>query len=355
MPDPRFYEARPAASLGELAMLVGATISDPEATGRLIEGVASLGGATVRDIAFCADRRHLGDLAATAAGACFVGEAQASAAPRSCATVLTPWPQAAYAAAADRLFRPLALTPGAPPVDPSAEIEDGVTLSPGVVVGPRARIGRGTVIGAAAFIGPGVALGRDCVIGPRAVIGFALLGDRIRIHAGAVIGEPGFGAAPGARGVIDIPQLGRVILQDGVTIGANSCVDRGAFDDTVIGENTKIDNLVQIGHNVLIGRNCLLAAHTGISGSTVIGDGCMLGGRVGIADHITVGPGARIAAAAGVMKDIPAGESWGGFPARTMIRWMRETATLSRLARRDGTKRGAASGDAGTKTAHDRE
>jgi UDP-3-O-[3-hydroxymyristoyl] glucosamine N-acyltransferase len=349
MPDPRFYEARPAAFLGELAALVGAKLSDPEAAGRLIEGVASLGAATVRDIVFCADRRHAGDLAATAAGACFVTEAQASAAPPSCAVLVTPLPQAAYAAAADRLFRPWTLARGAPLVDPSAVLEDEVTLSPGVVVGPRARIGRGTTVGAGAFIGPGVAMGRDCVIGPRAVVGFSLLGDRVRIHAGAIIGEPGFGAAAGPRGVVDIPQLGRVILQDGVTVGANSCIDRGAFDDTVIGENTKIDNLVQIGHNVIIGRNCLLAAHTGISGSTVIGDGCMLGGRVGIADHVTVGPGARIAAAAGVMKDIPAGESWGGFPARTMMRWMRETATLSRLAKREGARR-----DGGTKTAHDR-
>jgi UDP-3-O-[3-hydroxymyristoyl] glucosamine N-acyltransferase len=344
MPDPRFYEARPAASLGELAGLVGARLADPDAAGRMVGGVASLNTATARDVAFCADHRHLADLAATAAGACFVTEGQASGAPPACVALTTPFPQAAYAAAADRLCRAWTLAPGAPAVDPSAEIEEDVTLSPGAVVGPRVRIGRGTVVGPGAYVGPGVAIGRDCVIGARAVIGFALLGDRVRILAGAVIGEPGFGAAAGPRGVVDIPQLGRVILQDGVTVGANSCIDRGAFDDTVIGENTKIDNLVQIGHNVIIGRNCLLAAHTGISGSTVIGDGCMLGGRVGIADHITVGPGARIAAAAGVMKDIPAGESWGGFPARTMMRWMRETATLSRLARRDG----------GTKTAHDR-
>ncbi|HLZ82269.1 MAG TPA: UDP-3-O-(3-hydroxymyristoyl)glucosamine N-acyltransferase [Caulobacteraceae bacterium] len=334
MPDPRFFEVRPPASLGELAALVGARLADPEAAGRLIQGVASLTAATPGDVAFCADRRHAADLGATAAGACFVAEVQAGAAPPTCVVLVTPLPQAAYAAAADRLFRPWTLAPGAPPVDPSAEIEDGVTLAPGAVVGPRARLGRGTVVGPGAYVGPGVAVGRDCAIGARAVVGFALLGDRVRILAGAVIGEPGFGAAAGPRGVIDIPQLGRVILQDGVTVGANSCIDRGAFGDTVIGENTKIDNLVQIGHNVVIGRNCLLAAHTGISGSTVIGDGCMLGGRVGIADHITVGPGARLAAAAGVMNDIPAGESWGGFPARPMIRWMRETATLTRLARR---------------------
>jgi UDP-3-O-[3-hydroxymyristoyl] glucosamine N-acyltransferase len=334
MPDPRFYEVRPPASLGELSALVGAKLADPEAAGRLIEGVASLAAATAKDIAYCADRRHGAELAATGAGACFVNQGQAPAAPPSCAALVTPLPQAAYAAAADRLFRAWTLAPGAPPVDPSAEMEDDVTLSPGAVVGPRARLGRGTVVGPGAYVGPGVAVGRHCTIGARAVIGFALLGDRVRIHAGAVIGEPGFGAAPGPRGVVDVPQLGRVILQDGVTVGANSCIDRGAFDDTVIGENTKIDNLVQIGHNVIIGRNCLLAAHTGVSGSTVIGDGCMLGGRVGIADHITVGPGARLAAAAGVMNDIPAGESWGGFPARPMIRWLRETATLTRLARR---------------------
>jgi UDP-3-O-[3-hydroxymyristoyl] glucosamine N-acyltransferase len=166
------------------------------------------------------------------------------------------------------------------------------------------------------------------------VIGFALVGDNVRILANSVIGEAGFGLAPGAKGLIDVPQLGRVIIQDGVSIGACSCVDRGAFDDTVIGENSKIDNLVQVAHNVVIGRNCVVAGHCGLSGSTVLGDGAQLGGRVGLADHVTIGAGARLAAASGVMRDVPAGETWAGIPATPARQWFREMAWLTRAASR---------------------
>ncbi len=331
MPDSRFYEVLAPASTSELAALTGARVAGAE---RLIAGVGSLTGATTDDLSFCADGRHLGELEATLAGACFVIDRLVSSVPQSCVTLITAFPQAAYAQAANRLVRPRSFGFSWSSVDPSAILEDGVIISPGARVGPGARIGSGTVIGPGAIIGPGVAIGRDGYVGPCAVVGFALLGDRVRIHAGVIIGEPGFGAAPGPRGVVDVPQLGRVILQDGVTVGANSCIDRGAFDDTVVGENTKIDNLVQIAHNVVIGRNCLLAAQTGISGSTVIEDGCMLGGQVGITDHVTIGAGARLAAAAGVMKNVPSGETWGGTPARPLGRWMRETATLARMAKR---------------------
>jgi UDP-3-O-[3-hydroxymyristoyl] glucosamine N-acyltransferase len=211
-----------------------------------------------------------------------------------------------------------------------------VVLGAGVVIAAGAMIGRGTRIGANTVIGPGVTIGRGCDIGANATIGFAMIGDRVKIFAGAVLGEAGFGATGGAQGLIDIPQLGRVIVQDGVSIGANTTVDRGAYEDTVIGENTKIDNLVQIAHNVRVGRNCVMAAHTGISGSVNIGDGAQFGGRAGVADHVTIGSGARVGAAAGVMKDIPAGETWGGMPARPIRHWLKETAWLARMASRRG-------------------
>ena len=331
MPDPRFYKALAPLSLADLAGRSGARLSG-RSPSELILGVAPLAKATVGDVTFLADRKHAADLRAGSAGACFVRADDAGLLPDGCAALVTDKPQAAWAIAAGLLHAPLEHDTGAGPIHPSASFEEGAVVEYGAVVGPGAAIGRGTRIGPGAVIGPGVAIGRDCRIGAGAVIGFALIGDRVSIHAGAVIGEPGFGATAGGRGVIDIPQLGRVILQDAVTVGANSCIDRGAHDDTSVGENTKIDNFVHIAHNVSLGRNCVLAAYTGISGSTVIGDGVQFGGKAGIADHLTIGAGAGIGAAASVFKDVPAGEVWTGFPARPLKRWMRETAWLARRA-----------------------
>jgi len=333
MPDPRFFEDLGPIELGELAVLSGARLMDLSAASRVIRSVSVVAGAPADSITFASDSGYLDQVRATTAAACFLRERDAAAAPEGCSVLVTSTPQAAYAMAAGRLHSPRTAT-GEAGVSALAQLEAGVILGPGVVIGAGAQIGRGTRIGANSVIGPGVALGRDCEISANVTIGFALIGDRVRILAGAAIGEPGFGATLGAAGLIDIPQLGRVIIQDGVSIGANSCVDRGAFNDTVIGENTKIDNQVQIAHNVRVGRNCVMAAHTGISGSVTIGDGVQFGGRAGVTDHVTIGDGARVGAASGVMKDVPAGETWVGMPARPVRRWMREAAWLARMAGR---------------------
>jgi UDP-3-O-[3-hydroxymyristoyl] glucosamine N-acyltransferase len=319
--------------LGALARLTGATLGRPESSGPAIVGVAPLDRAGPADVAFVGDRKHVAALRATKAGACFVHEAQLAEVPEGCVALVTGKPQFAWVQAANALHSAKHHEPCASLVHPDADLEEGVVLAPNVTVSAGVRIGRGTRIAPGAVIGPGVAIGRDCEIGPNVSIGFALLGDRVKIYAGARIGEAGFGATAGAAGVVDVPQLGRVILQDGVTIGANSCVDRGAWDDTVIGENTKLDNQVHIAHNVRVGRNCVMAAYSGISGSVTIGDGCAFGGRTGVADHVTIGDGVQIAAGAGVFRDVPSGETWGGIPAQPIRNWLRETALLSRMAR----------------------
>ncbi|MEM1391239.1 MAG: UDP-3-O-(3-hydroxymyristoyl)glucosamine N-acyltransferase, partial [Pseudomonadota bacterium] len=183
-------------------------------------------------------------------------------------------------------------------------------------------------------IGPGVQIGHDCEIGPNATIQCAFLGNHVKIYAGAHIGETGFGVLFDQSGPQDIAHWGRAILQDNVTVGAGSCIDRGVFEDTIIGEGTKLDNVVQIAHNAVIGRNCLFASFTGISGSTTVGDGVIMGGRVGIADHLTIGDGARLTADAGVMTDVPAGETWGGRPAKPFRQFLREVAWLQRQVKR---------------------
>jgi UDP-3-O-[3-hydroxymyristoyl] glucosamine N-acyltransferase len=330
MPDPRFFQDRGVISLQAVAELAGAVLADASHGQRTISGAAPLNRAGEEEVSFFSDPRYVDDLARTGAGACFLPANLADKAPRGCIVLVTPEVQLAFAKLAAHLHPPHAMEGGGPQLHPTAVIEDDVLIAPGAVIGPRAVIGRGSKIGANAVIGPGVEIGRDCEIGPRASVSFALLGDRVKVYAGAVIGEAGFGVTGGRAGLMDIPQLGRVILQDGVTVGANSCIDRGAFEDTVIGEDTKIDNLVQIGHNVQVGRGCLFASQVGISGSTIIGDGVRFGGQAGIADHLKIGDGANLMARAGLMHDVPPRETWGGSPAMPGRQWLRQSAWLTR-------------------------
>ena len=335
MPDARFFETLPSLTVADLAARTGCEVVRD--SGAMIACVAPLGSAAGDAVAFLGNRKHVAALAGTGAGAVILHPDMAERAPEGAAVLTSREPQAAWARASLLLHRPRELdaTPG---VHPEARLEDDVIVAAGTVIGAGAEIGRGTRIGANTVIGPGVAIGRDCRIGANVTVGFALIGDRVTLLAGVRIGEPGFGAAVSSQGPVDIPQLGRVILQDKVTVGANSCIDRGAYDDTVIGENTKIDNLVMVAHNCRIGRNNLIAANTGISGSVTVGDNVIFGGKAGIADHLTIGEGARVAAGAGVLQNIPAGETWSGYPARPLRQFLRDTIWVSKQASRKGSK-----------------
>ena len=221
-------------------------------------------------------------------------------------------------------------------VDPSASIGALVLLGPGVVIGPGAEIGDGTRIGPNSVIGRGVAIGKDCEIGSNCTISNAFLGDGVVILPGAQIGQPGFGFASGPQGHIKIPQLGRVIVQDRVEVGACTTIDRGALGDTVIGEGSKLDNLIQIGHNTHIGRHNIIVAQAGVAGSCEFGDFVILGPQTGIANHVKIGAGARIAARAASQPGIeyPGGQDYGGAPLRPVREWIREMHALTKLAKK---------------------
>jgi UDP-3-O-[3-hydroxymyristoyl] glucosamine N-acyltransferase len=343
MTEPRFFERPEGLTAQEIAALTGAVLRG--SADRRIGGIAPLDRASPGDLSFMQSPKYLSQFTATLAGICLTTEKFAAKAPAHVAVLVTPAPYRAFVAVAQKLYpgamRPSSLfeasgVSASALVHPSARFESGVVIDPAAVIGPRAEIGAGTVIAPGAVIGPDVRIGRGCAIGAGATIVHALIGDRVIIHAGVRIGQDGFGYLPGVAGHGKVPQVGRVIIQDGVEIGANSTVDRGAIRDTVIGEGTKIDNLVQIAHNVEIGRHCVLAAYTGISGSCSIGDYVMMGGRVGVTDNVTIGAGAMLAAGSGVMSNIPAGEKWGGAPAQPARDWLKANAALRRLARRGG-------------------
>jgi UDP-3-O-[3-hydroxymyristoyl] glucosamine N-acyltransferase len=343
-------------SLGEIAKLTGATLAASARSDTLIGSIAALDRAGPHDLAFVDSVKYADQLRTTRAGACLTSARFEKLAPTHVAVLRSAEPYRAFVKVARTLFpgalRPSSLfaatgvAPGAH-VHASARLEAGVTIEPGAVVGPQAEIGADTLIGPNAVIGPAVRIGRDCAVGAGTSVTHALIGDRVIIHPGCRIGQDGFGFQMGAAGHLKVPQIGRVIIQDDVEIGAGSTIDRGAIRDTIVGEGTKIDNLVQIGHNVVIGRHCVLVAQTGISGSSTLEDFVALGARVGVTNHVTIGEGAQIAAISIVGTDIPPGARWGGTPAKPVRQWLREMKMLERIARDrrasdDGDDRGDA-------------
>ncbi len=281
MTDPVFFVPTRRYTAIEVANLAGAELVDPRHSGIAIGGIASAFEGGEGMLVYIEGRRNAGLAGKLDAAAVFCTADIAPMVRPGIAVLVTKKPQTAFAAVG-RLMFPAAASPqaltgetGISPqahVDPTARLEAGVIVEAGAVIGPGVAIGSGTIVAPTAVIGKLCQIGRDCYVGPGAVVQMTLAGNRVIIHPGAKIGQDGFGFAAGMSGPERIPQIGRVVIQDNVEIGANSTVDRGAMADTVIGENTKIDNLVQIAHNVRIGRNCLIAGLVGISRSVTVGD-----------------------------------------------------------------------------------
>lgn len=318
-PDPRFHPAPVPFALVAVAGLVGATLPDGADGTRTITGAAPLQSAGPGEISFLDSRRFLDALKATRASAVLLRAEHAMAVPAGVVPLTVSDPHLAFARASSALHAAPPPQPGIHPtavVAPDAVVGDGVEIGPYAVIGAAAEIGRGSVIGAHAVIGPGCVFGEDCRIMAHASASHTLAGRGVRLHPGARVGQEGFGFAPAPDGsFVSVPQLGRVILGDFVEIGANSCVDRGSGRDTVIGAGTRLDNLVQVGHNVETGRGCILVAQAGLAGSARLGDFVTLAGQAGVAGHVTIGSGVRVGAQAGVMADVAAKTDVLGSPA----------------------------------------
>jgi UDP-3-O-[3-hydroxymyristoyl] glucosamine N-acyltransferase len=341
-----FFERAGPFSLRAISDAAGASAPSTANDDIEIADVRPLDAAGKSDISFLDNPKYLPLFANTAAGACLVASKFVGQAPNGTVCLITPEPYRSFAKVL-ALFYPNAGTPKAaveagsnrtPFVHPSARLEEGVSVESGAVIGKEAEIGRGTTIAASSVIGYRVHIGQGCFIGPNATLTHTLVGNRVTIHAGASIGQDGFGFAMGKAGHLKVPQIGRVIIQDDVEIGANTTIDRGALRDTIIGEGTKIDNLVQIGHNVVIGRHCIIVAQTGISGSSELGDFVALGGQVGVVGHVKIGAGAQIAGSSNVRGNVPPGVRWGGTPAKPARLWFRELTLLRQLAERKDVK-----------------
>jgi UDP-3-O-[3-hydroxymyristoyl] glucosamine N-acyltransferase len=337
MADTRFYDRAGPFGLADIAAAANAEITGAPPSIPHFADVMPLAEARADTISFIDNPRYVNAYQSSEAGAIIVAPNLVALAPATAALLVTDDPYRSYAKVAQMFYpEPPAAgqSGGQAGAASSAQIGEGVALMTGAIIGEDCVIGDDCIIGEYTVIGKGVHLGKGCRIGPNCTLIYCTLGSNVILHAGVRIGQDGFGFAPGAPAHEKLPQLGTVIIEDDVELGANCCVDRGAGPDTIIGAGTKIDNLCQIAHNVELGRGCLVAAQVGISGSAKLGDFVMIGGQTGVAGHLVIGDGVKIAGKSGVTKDIPAGMTVAGFPAIKATEHWRNLAAINRLRRK---------------------
>lgn len=340
MDHPGFFKNTGPFSISDIASHIGADLSSENDVDREITDIRSLELAGVGHLTFFENKKYRNQFKTTRASVCIVSPAFKDHTTSASLLLVVPDAYRAYAKTL-QLFYPDAVKPRAYGenqqnvssfVHPTAVIETGAIIEHGAVIGAEARIGKDTTILSGAVIGTRCYIGRNCHIGSNVCIQCSIIGDNVIIHQGAAIGQDGFGFAMGAQGHLKVPQIGRVIIQDNVEIGANTTIDRGALNDTIIGDGTKIDNLVQIGHNVVVGRNCVIVSQVGISGSTELGDFVIFGGQGGCVGHIKIGSGVKIAANGKIINNVEPGAIIGGAPAVPIMQWKREIIALKKLA-----------------------
>jgi UDP-3-O-[3-hydroxymyristoyl] glucosamine N-acyltransferase len=341
MADSRFHRNVGPFTLADLARLGQAQLLPEAHMDRQFLDVSTLQDAGPEQVSFFDNRKYQSLFLESNAGACVVSPEFVGRGPKGMELLISNNPYKTYARIAQAFYpRELVETSYCHPsaiVDPTAKIGSPCHISAGVVIGAGVEIGAGTLIEENVVIKNNVTVGTDCQIMSNVTLSHCMVGNRVVIYPGVRVGQPGFGFAPDALVPVKVPQLGRVIIEDDVEVGANSAIDRGALGDTVIGTGTMIDNLVQIGHNVRTGRGCVIVSQVGISGSTVLSDYVQLGGQAGIAGHVRIGKGAKVAAKAGVMRDISPGEAVGGIPAVPIKQWHRQTASLTLLTKHKKT------------------
>jgi len=332
MIDKHFYKKSESHSVKEIASLVKAEF---KGNGDLvIDDIAQLHEAQASHLSFYHNPKFLQDLQSTKAGVIICSETHMEQVPLGASVIMSKTPYRDFAKIAGVFypeFPPESLVSEKASIHPTAvlgancRIEDFVVIEEGVVIGDNVRIGAGS------FVGKGVRIGHNCILYPQVTLQYCIVGNSVHIKPGVRIGQRGFGFHMDENGPFDVPQLGRVLVEDGVEIGANTCIDRGSQSDTIIGRGSRIDNLVQVAHNVKLGQNCILVAQVGIAGSTQLGNFVVVGGQVGISEHLSIGDGVRIAAQSGVMRDIPPKTDMAGTPCVPIREWHKQTVALNRL------------------------
>ncbi len=340
MVDNRFYKNKGPFLLKELAEIGECKIVGGNGQESIAE-VATLEAATGHDLSFFSNQKYLEAFQHSKAAACIVGEGDVKNAPKKMILLISDNPYASYARIIKTFYESSAVPPHIAKtavIGKNSKIAEGCTISDYAVIGDNVEIGKNCYIGSNTTITDGVMIGDNTKVMSNVTISYALIGKNCVFFPGVRIGQDGFGYAPSAKGILPVRQVGRVIIGNGVEIGSNSCLDRGAIEDTVVGDNTKIDNLVQIAHNVKIGANCFIVSQAGIAGSTVIGNKVMLGGQVGITGHVNIGDNVMIAAQSGIMANVEAGAVMGGSPALPIRQWHKVTAILKKMVNNKNNK-----------------